>query len=186
MILSFAQVSRVVITSHKIRCPLVALFSPRKFFTTIWVDLEIKGRKYHLKVLIDTGAEVNVIKRGLLPPECIRQNKSPINMTAADATTLIGGQTGVSGVIAFAGTEHDTKVWTELRCPAHFYEANIAAQAILSYGWIASQNFVINSGRHGLGFEDDNIKLFISGLNKDELSRPTQRPSIYRVQAYTN
>jgi hypothetical protein len=91
---------------------------------------------------------------------------------------------GVSGNIILTGSEDDSLEWTELHCPVHFYEANVSAQAILSYSWLASQNLVINPRRHGLGFSDDSTRLFIPGMRRDELRRPPKRPSIYLVKAY--
>ena len=34
-----------------------------------WVDLEVKGVNHKIRILFDTGAEVNVIQKGLLPEE---------------------------------------------------------------------------------------------------------------------
>lgn len=114
-------------------------------------------------------AEVNVINQGLLPPECTHPNKRPITMTAADSTKLSGGQTGVTGVIILGGADVYTKRSVEVRCPVHFYEADIAAQAKLSYRWLASQNLIVNPRRHGLGFEDEEVRLFMPGLGRKEM-----------------
>lgn len=126
-------------------------------------DLLVKGQKFRIKVLIDTGAEVNVIKQGLIPPAFVKYNKRPINMTAADASDLIRGKSGVSGKIFFSGSDENSLSWVELRCPVHFYEANIAAQAIQSYSWLASQDLIIDPRRHGLGYQDEETRLLIPG-----------------------
>ncbi len=87
-------------------------------------------------------------------------------MTAADSTWLVGGQTGVSGIVILGGADKDANTWIEIRCPVHFYEAKISAQAILSYNWLDSQNLMNDPRKHGLRFTDPDVDLFIPGLGR--------------------
>ena len=103
-----------------------------------------------INALIDTGAEINVIRKGLIPPELTHQNVRPITLTAADANPLTGGKMGVSGTAVLGGAEIDSESWIEIHCPIHFYEAKITAEAILSYSWLANQNLLIQPRKHGL------------------------------------
>ncbi len=66
------------------------------------------------------------------------------------------GEMGAEGIAVLEGVEIDTKSPLEIHCPIHFSEANIAAQAILSYGWLGGKNFSVNPRRHGLFFQDGN------------------------------
>ena len=110
----------------------------------LWIDLWVNDKKFRVKALVDTGAEVNVIKRGLLPESFTHQNAKPITLTAADSSNLKGGQKGVSGDAILGGNDMDTAEWTELHCPIHLYEANITVPCILSYGWLANQKLLVN------------------------------------------
>ncbi len=88
---------------------------------------------------------------------------------------------GVSG-IAVLGRNDVDKVWTELHCTIHLYEANIAADCILSYGWLGSQSFVVEPRRHGLRFEVEDCKVFVPGVEKDRIGK--KPPAILnRVEA---
>ena len=49
----------------------------------------------------------------------------------------------------------------------HMYEAEISAQAILSYKWLADQNFLVHPRRHGLYFQDENVEVFIPGISEE-------------------
>ena len=104
-----------------------------------WVDLKIGAQRFPLRALVDTGAEVNVIRMGALPLWCIKPNEKPIKMSGADASALEGGQLGVTGELCLGGWEQDTKEWVELQCPAHFYVANIAQAWLLTLALSAGQ-----------------------------------------------
>ena len=53
-----------------------------------------------------------------------------------------------------------------VHCPAHFYEANIAVQAVISYGWLANQGLMVNPRRHGLFYSDKTSVVFLPGVKK--------------------
>ena len=82
---------------------------------------------FPLRALVDTGVEVNVIRRGIVPPESLSRAENPIVLSAADASALKGGKWGVSGLANMEGREEDTKRVVDIQCPIHFYEANISA-----------------------------------------------------------
>ena len=49
------------------------------------------GTKRTLKVLIDTGAEANIIKRGLAPGEAVYEAEEPLCFLAANEGRILGG-----------------------------------------------------------------------------------------------
>ena len=132
----------------------------------VLIDLYVGEQKFVLNALVDTGAEINVIKKGLIPSELTHPNHRPITMTAADAAPLSGGKMGVSGTAVLGGTEEDTQTWIEIHCPIHFYEAQITAEAILSYSWLANQNLLVNPRRHALYYRDQDVSVYMPGVGK--------------------
>jgi hypothetical protein len=56
----------------------------------------------------------------------------------------------------------------KVRCSIHMYEAEISVQAILSYKWLADQNFVVHPRRHGLYFQDERLEIFVHGITEEE------------------
>ena len=88
---------------------------------------------------------------------------------------------GVAGTAVLFGKELDTKRTTEIHCPIHFYEANITAQIIISYAWLAEQNLMVNPRRNSLYFQDTQICVTIQGMTPDDELKPT--PRIDRVVA---
>ncbi len=55
-----------------------------------------------------------------------------------------------------------------MHCSIHMYEAEIAVQAILSYKWLADQNFMVHPRRHGLYFQDERLEFFVPGKTEEE------------------
>ena len=113
---------------------------------------------------MDTGAEVNVIRQGIIPQELLSLAEVPIMLSAADASALQGGKWGVSGLANLMGNESEAKTPINMQCPIHFYEANIATEAILSYDWLGQHDFRVVPRRHGLRFRDDTCRIWIPGI----------------------
>ncbi len=55
-----------------------------------------------------------------------------------------------------------------VQCSIHMYEAEIAVQAILSYNWLADQNFMVHPRRHGFYFQDERLEIFVPGITEEE------------------
>ncbi len=62
-----------------------------------------------MKALVETGAEVNVIRRGMVPSEFLILNDMPITLSGADYTMLNVGKMGAEGTAVLEGVEIDTK-----------------------------------------------------------------------------
>ena len=62
------------------------------------------------------------------------------------------------------------------------YEANITVQAIISYKWLADQNFMVHPRRHGLYFQDENIQVFIPGIEKEEKEFTTRLDKVVAMK----
>ena len=42
-------------------------------------------------VLVDTGAQVSLVKAGLLPPECLTDSRRPVRLKVANGQYMVGG-----------------------------------------------------------------------------------------------
>ena len=62
------------------------------------------------------------------------------------------------------------------------YTANITVQAIISYKWLADQNFMVHPRRHGLYFQDENIQVFIPGIEKEEKEFTTRLDKVVAMK----
>ena len=42
-------------------------------------------------MLVDTGAQVSLVKAGLLPPECLTDSRKPVRLKVANGQYMVGG-----------------------------------------------------------------------------------------------
>ena len=161
---------------------------PKAPCLSIWGVLEpIGGGQYAVKVLVDTGAEVNLIRKGLLPSENLQDMTRPLVLTAANAGPLAGGDKSTQGLLYLRGVEVDTGKPQGLKFPIQLIEADISADVIVSYGWLAQQNFLINPRRHGVCHQDTHGKIRINCIQKVRVGAictepvPQMSPEIFTV-----
>jgi len=104
-----------------------------------------------LKLLIDTGAEVNVIRKGLIPEKLLIDLDEPWRLTTANQQRLEGGDKEVRVVLHFGAHDVDTGRRQILKIPTTFIVAELGAiDAIVSYAWLGKNNFLVNGKRHGI------------------------------------
>jgi hypothetical protein len=94
------------------------------------------GRDVWLNVLIDTGAEANLIKIGLLRPEEMRRSQQPLALRTADGSKMQGGTQEVVLRLAFNGGPQGGQDWNVV---ATFYEADLQMDAIIGFPWMQAQ-----------------------------------------------
>ena len=78
-------------------------------------------------MLVDTGAQVSLVKAGLLPPECLTDSRKPVRLKVANGKYIVGATK--EAAIGLQSVNH-----RELRCPdlgkeillqGRFYEAEM-------------------------------------------------------------
>ena len=95
----------------------------------------IGGENRVLEVLIDTGAQINVVRRGLFSEHDMRPSKTPLRLTLADGQPFWGGDRELRARLTFGRTiNHVVQPW---RARANFYEGEIRADMILGLPWLA-------------------------------------------------
>ena len=148
----------------------------------VWLTVVVDGRKYPLRALVDTGAEVNIIRTGIIPHQSLQHDSHPLTLKGADDTCLKGGNLCVIGVGELVGHDIESQRDVHVQCGIHMYEANITVQAIISYKWLADQNFMVHPRRHGLYFQDENIQVFIPGIEKEEKEFTTRMDKVVAMK----
>ena len=94
-----------------------------------------------LKALIDTGAQINVIRRGLFPEDALQQAKRPLMLTLADGQAFWGGDKEIAAVLVLGkDVDNEVKPW---KTKAQFYEGEIRADMILGYPWLAQNGLYV-------------------------------------------
>ena len=95
-----------------------------------------------LEILLDTGAQTNLIRTHVVPDRYLRESKTPLGLKTVSGASLCGGTKEVTAMLKFQGHSErgrEEPNWTE---EAVFYEAEIHCDAILGFPWMRS---------HGMG-----------------------------------
>lgn len=90
-----------------------------------------------LRVLIDTGATINIIKTGSWPEECIEKAYKPKVLTNAQGGHLSGGSSGTFLLLEIPMLDVKQNELVQKSMRGFFYEADIACDAIISYDFLA-------------------------------------------------
>ena len=118
-------------------------------------ELESKGSTFTVRALVDTGAEVNVIRSGVIPEGDLITLEHPWRLTAANQQTIVGGDREARVVLRLTGVEVDTKKQCGLKIPTTFLVADLGkVDAILSYNWLSDAHLIVNPSRHGIFLTD--------------------------------
>lgn len=119
-----------------------------------------------LEALVDTGSEVNLVRRGLFPPDCFQPSARPVSLTTANSQRMSGGVQEALLTLEFAGRDKESARPVHVSTPSLLYEADISQDIILSYAWLAERGFDVCPKRHGLqGIADGRI-VWLPGLSK--------------------
>ena len=115
-------------------------------------------------LLIDTGAEVCLVRRGLLPSEIFFEAQRPMKLVAANNQRLLGGSREAVVSICMRGVFGDSNQEIETEIPTRLYEAGIAEDVLLSYAWLVTRKLDVLSARHGLCGSLKSREYFIPGI----------------------
>ena len=97
------------------------------------------GFRTVLDVLVDTGAQANLVRRGLFSNLEFRPSLNLISMVTAGGVPLEGGREEVKITMVFSSTVSGgsgrDRIWME---SANFYDASITVDVIVGYPWLRS------------------------------------------------
>ena len=149
-----AHVNGIIAQKRSLILPMI-LYADRPYQT--WV-----------KVLIDTGCEVDLIHRGLIHKRHFRPATKRVRLVTANKTLLGGGIYTVDLDLGCKGVRmHDGNL-NLLEFPTTLYEADINIDIILSFKCCRYYNIDITCGLYGLQFEYYDYQYFIQGMEEPE------------------
>ena len=125
------------------------------------------GSRVEVSALVDTGAEVNLVRQKSLAPRYFRESDKPKRFLTADQGVMQGGRDEVVCDFVLWGTNMFTGRTTKVVCPGNFYDANINVDIILSYAWLRQMNIDIRCRRHGLIVNHSLGPIWVAGVDCD-------------------
>ena len=89
-------------------------------------------------VLVDTGAQVSLVKAGLLPPECLTDSRKPVRLKVANGQYMVGGTKEAAIGLQFVNHRElsHPDLGKEILLQGRFYEAEMDWDMIVGYDFM--------------------------------------------------
>ena len=89
-------------------------------------------------VLVDTGAQVSLVKAGLLPPECLTDSRKPVRLKVANGQYMVGGTKEAAIGLQFVNHRELSRpdLDKEILLQGRFYEAEMDWDMIVGYDFM--------------------------------------------------
>ena len=121
--------------------------------TSLIIPMFIKGEEGEvipLQVLIDTGCEMNLVRKGLVSEEGFEMAKKKFRLVTTNGFVLHGGDrtTTLNLLCKSFAPESGEKIC--LQFPTKLYEAEIRVDIILSFEWLVTFDINVKSREYGL------------------------------------
>ena len=115
------------------------------------MDVELpNGDFLPLKILVDTGAQVNLVRRDLVPRQDWRPAPNPVRLITANNSILRGGDKVVELGLNFNVVEDGFVQPQPISFKGDFNGAEIDFDAILSYPWLRENSVGVFPHRDAL------------------------------------
>jgi hypothetical protein len=126
------------------------------------------GSEVKADALVDTGAEISLVRKGLVDNKYFRRSNKPKRFVTANEGILDGGLMEVPCDLIFWGVCLRTDRPVGVVCPCSLYDANINVDVILSYEWLGRMKMDVNCQRHGLMVARDLSPVWVSGVRESQ------------------
>ena len=136
---------------HNLHQSLVELLERPEILSLHAVRGVGRERQLHLKVcalcgevekvfdvLVDTGAQVSLVKAGLLPPECLTDSRKPVRLKVANGQYMVGGTKEAAIGLQFVNHRELSRpdLGKEILLQGRFYEAEMDWDMIVGYDFM--------------------------------------------------
>ncbi|EPS71058.1 hypothetical protein M569_03701 [Genlisea aurea] len=125
-----------------------------------------------IRALIDTGAEVCIVRPGIVHPHQLRPARKILRMRTANGGILEGGLFETLVVLEMMAVDTETGKDCLIRLPTWCYEANVNDDIILSYRWCQGRAMEILCQEHGMRCRRDNRNIWIAGEGSEYFQDP--------------
>ena len=153
---------------------------PPAMGTTLSVPIRLHTTSSGVRLfhgLVDTGAEYNLCRIGLLPAGEWKKAEKPLRFYAADQSPLGGGERQMSCRVTLEGQYPCEPHPHECQLSADFYEADIQQDVILSYTWMAQHGVSVCPAHNAILIGATPPPLWVKGAGHTEEIPPCQEDS---------
>ena len=144
------------------------------------------GQKRLIQALVDTGAQINLVRMGLVPDELMGQPERSVRLLAANNQPIQGGDKIVQLSMAF------TQVFDGCQQPdlavfeGIFFRAAIEIDMILSFPWLRENKLGVFAHHNALAIDEPEFTLLYGWTGSNGRSRKNKKSrSTRQVNAVT-
>ena len=119
------------------------------------------GETTQAVALVDTGAEVSLIKKGLIAHTYEAPARRRLKLIAANNEVVEGGSMELNLDVQLDANNIQTKEKIVVNTPTSLYVANIAEEMILSHKWFAHRDIQVHSRQNGLCTTVDKVQIWV-------------------------
>ena len=126
---------------------------PRRTRDGLYIRMMIEGEGVEpvpAVGLVDTGAEVCLVRKGLLSPSLFQPATKGLRLVAANGAQLGGGTTTAKVQVVVQGVRERDQQEVEITIPLEVYEAGVGPDVILSYPWLVGMGLNVFCKEGGL------------------------------------
>ena len=116
-------------------------------------------------VLVDTGAQVSLVKAGPLPPECLTDSRGPVRLKVANRQYMVGGTKEAAIGLQFVNHRRLSRpdLSKEILLQGRFYEAQMDWDMIVGYNFMMETDCGVLAAQASMTlYEDDQLSLLSS------------------------
>ncbi len=123
-------------------------------------QLPCKCCRAAMEVLVDTGAWINLIRKGVIPSHHFRKARHPVKLVAADGEEIKGGERSIQLKWRFAQFVEGKLLSRPYEVEAEFLEAEIDEASAVSYAWLRAHKLDVSPKWNALTtFEEGQFKM---------------------------
>jgi hypothetical protein len=124
------------------------------------------GAKRTISVLVDTGAEANLIRKGFLDDSLLKNTAEPLSFVTASGQPLDGGKRTGKLTLHFQPEVDGQRLSENRHFPAEFYEAEISVDAIVGHPWMAHHKIGVFPHHQALALEEPQFTHLFGAENR--------------------
>ena len=141
------------------------------------------GSRHELPALVDTGAEYNLCNPRHLRTDLWQRSERPITLLAANESVVTGGSMELLATLEFKGRARSLGRPKTIPMGSSFYQADVGAPIILSYGWLARNGIVVYPTGDALILRHQGQLAWIRGIGHEFEQEPPFPLDTMRIHA---
>ena len=132
------------------------------------------GERRVIKALVDTGAEENLIRMGIIPSKYFQRAGKLLKFVAANGTVMSGGDRTTKLKLEFRRQDEGGQISCSDFREGEFYESEIRVDMILSYPWMVKNKIGIFPHHKALVVDEPKFALLFGVPTKKDEKRKTK------------